>query len=46
MGAKVGGYCSDLTRTVFIGEPDETFRKVYDTVLGSQLTAIATVRPA
>ena len=45
MGAKVGGYCSDLTRTVCIGEPDDTFRKVYDIVLGSQLTAIATVQP-
>ena len=45
MGAKVGGYCSDITRTVCVGEPDETFRKIYDTVLGSQLTAIATVRP-
>ena len=44
MGAKVEGYCSDLTRTVCIGDPDETFRKVYDTVLGSQLTAIATVQ--
>ena len=44
MGAKVGGYCSDITRTVCVGEPDETFRKVYDTVLGAQLTAIATLR--
>ena len=45
MGAKVGGYCSDITRTVCLGEPDETFRKIYDIVLGAQLTAIATVRP-
>ncbi len=44
MGARVGGYCSDITRTVCIGEQDETFRKVYDIVLGAQLTAIATVR--
>ena len=44
MGAKVGGYCSDITRTICIGPPDETFRKVYDIVLGAQLTAIATVR--
>ena len=45
MGAKVGGYCSDITRTVCVGEPDETFRNIYDIVLGAQLTGIATVRP-
>ena len=45
MGAIVEGYCSDITRTVVIGEPDETFRKIYDIVLGAQLTAINTVRP-
>lgn len=44
MGAKVGGYCSDITRTVCLGEPDDTFRRIYDIVLGAQLTGIATVR--
>ena len=44
MGAKVGGYCSDLSRSIAVGEPDETFKKVYDTVLGAQLTAINTVK--
>ena len=44
MGAKVDGYCSDITRTICLGEQDDTFRKIYDIVLGAQLTAIATVR--
>ena len=45
MGARVDGYCSDITRTVSVGEPDEMFRKIYDIVLGAQLTAIHTVKP-
>ena len=44
MGAKVGGYCSDLSRSIVVGEPDETFKKIYDIVLGAQLTAINTVK--
>ncbi len=44
MGAKVSGYCSDLSRSISVGEPDETFKKIYDIVLGAQLTAINTVR--
>ena len=45
MGAIVEGYCSDITRTVVVGEPDETFNKIYDIVLGAQLTAINVVKP-
>jgi len=45
MGARVGGYCSDITRTVVVGEPDDMFHKIYNIVLGAQLTAISTVRP-
>ena len=41
MGAKYQGYCSDLTRTFCVGKPDETFRKVYDTVFTAQQTAIS-----
>ena len=44
MGAKVGGYCSDLSRSISVGEPDETFNKIYDIVLGAQLIAINTVK--
>ncbi len=43
IGARVNGYCGDLTRTLCLGEPDDTFKRVYDIVLGAQLTAIATL---
>ena len=39
MGATYEGYCSDLTRTFIVGEPDDTFKRVYDTVLRAQLAA-------
>jgi len=45
MGARVNGYCSDLTRTVVVGQPEEMFHKIYNIVLGAQLAAINTVRP-
>ena len=31
-GAKLDGYCSDSTRTMIIGEPDQTFLKIFNTV--------------
>lgn len=40
MGCKVNGYCSDMTRTFFIGEPDENMKKVYDLVLKNQKFAL------
>lgn len=43
LGALEGGYCSDLTRTVCLEPANSTFERVYDTVLGAQLIAIATV---
>ena len=44
IGASAGGYGSDLTRTICSGVPDDTFRKVYDTVLKAQLTALDGIR--
>ena len=46
MGARVGGYCSDMTRTICLGAPDDTFKRIFDLVLGAQLTAEATVAAA
>ncbi len=42
-GARVEGYTSDLSRTVFLGKPDKTFRKIYDITLAAQEVAIATI---
>jgi len=39
-GAKVNGYCSDMTRTVCIGKPDEEMLRVYNTVLEAQKRAL------
>jgi len=45
MGAHLDGYNADLTRTVVIGQPDERFWTVYDTVFEAEQRAIAGVRP-
>lgn len=39
-GALYNEYCSDMTRTVFVGEPLPELRKIYNTVLSAQLKAI------
>ena len=36
MGCKVNGYCSDMTRTFFVGEVLEYVKPVYDLVLKNQ----------
>lgn len=43
-GAKVDGYCSDMTRTVVIGRADEEIRRVYNTVLRAQTAALDFIR--
>ncbi len=43
-GCMYGGYCSDMTRTVAVGEPTEEMRKVYNTVLQAQLAGIAATK--
>ena len=39
------GYCSDITRTVVIGEPDPEVRDCYEVLLAAQQGAVAAVRP-
>lgn len=44
-GSRVDGYCSDMTRTVALGEPCGELRKIYNIVLEAQLRALEWVRP-
>ena len=39
-GARLAGYCSDISRTVCVGKPDDTFKEVYKTVREAQKRAI------
>jgi Xaa-Pro aminopeptidase len=44
-GAVVGGYHSDLTRTLALGEVSRELRDIYDAVLEAQQAALEAVRP-
>ncbi len=45
MGAKLGGYCSDGTRTFATGNPGAEASEVYELVLRAQEEAIAAIGP-
>ena len=40
-GARVNGYCSDMTRTIVVGRADAEMKKLYNTVLRAQTEALA-----
>lgn len=44
-GVILGGYCSDMTRTVHLGRPDRAARNMYQAVLEAQLAGIKAVTP-
>lgn len=43
-GCKVGGYCSDMTRTIAFGEVSAEFKKAYDATLAAHLAAFDGIR--
>ena len=45
VGLLYKSYCSDMTRTVFFGEPTEEMRKVYEIVKAANEAGRAAVRP-
>jgi Xaa-Pro aminopeptidase len=44
IGAKIGGYNSDLTRTLFLGNPDPVFERIYHIILEAQRAALEGIR--
>lgn len=44
MGAKIEGYCSDMTRTIFIDKPHERIQEIYRIVRKAQLHALQNIK--
>jgi len=44
-GARVGQYCCDLTRTVWLGKMSRRFKDIYAVCLQAQLKAISAIKP-
>ena len=44
-GARVDGYCSDITRTVAVGELSDEGRAIYELVLAANRAGVAAVAP-
>jgi Xaa-Pro aminopeptidase len=44
-GGELGGYFSDTTRTVVVGEPPTGFERVYETVRDAQAAGVEAVTP-
>lgn len=44
-GALYNGYCSDITRTVAVGEVSDELRKIYDIVLEANMRGVNNTKP-
>jgi Xaa-Pro aminopeptidase len=42
-GAKVNGYCSDMTRVLFVGKPKDEWKRAYEVVLEAQIAALENI---
>ncbi|MTH53151.1 M24 family metallopeptidase [Bacillus mangrovi] len=45
LGVVLDGYCSDITRTVMYGEPDDQQKAIYETVLKAEMAALEAAKP-
>ncbi len=45
IGGTIGGYCSDTSRTCFVGEPPAEFAELYEVLRQAQSAACRAVRP-
>ena len=45
LGAKVGGYCSDITKTIFFGEVDQKWYQIRDLISRIQKEAVGKITP-
>ena len=43
-GVKHKGYCSDMTRTIYVGKPNEKEKKIYNMLLNIQKNAISQIK--
>lgn len=46
IGCRVNGYAADMTRTVFLGKPDDGWKRVYEAVRLAQERAIELIKPS
>ncbi len=44
-GARLDGYCSDTTRTIFMGAPTDLTQRIFDLVLKANRAATTAIRP-
>lgn len=44
-GARVNGYCSDITRTVALGPISDELREMYEVVLAANRAGVAAIKP-